>query len=227
MASKRAHKGPRARQTENRGKLLLLREQSGALSPQISRLAGQIDGLRHLAREGWLAKEMLRLQCEGAHRDVSYHELRQEVLTSLVFAEALVEKLGMKIDTRSEFADKYVLGATSGLCHELTHICRGACCRERFPLTAQDIVEGIVEFDPDYPYMIKIAPSGYCTHFDQDSMKCKIWEQRPARCRLYTCRWDRGVWKDYVKHIPADAIAASPRKPFHRSDRYISRGSRL
>lgn len=57
--------------------------------------------------------------------------------------------------------------------------------------------------------MIKTAPSGYCVHFDPGSKKCNIWERRPARCRLYTCRWDRSVWKDYEARVPSEKIAAS------------------
>ncbi len=170
MAGRKSGNKPQPRKVGTRAKSPHFWEQLGALVRQVRRLTDDISDLRHLASQGVVAAEVIRLQSCGSPESESYEGLRTEALRSLVLAEGTVEKLGLAIDLRTECADKYTLGAASAICDELNNICRGACCRERFPLTPQDVVEGVVEFDLEYPYMVKVSPSGYCVPFGPASV---------------------------------------------------------
>ncbi len=105
------------------------------VNEQIRGLRGELRELRRLAREGVLAVEMLRLRPDAPPEVAGYEGLRREALRTLIQTEGLVEKLGLRIDSRSEFADKYALGASTAPCDELVSICRGSRCKEKFPLT--------------------------------------------------------------------------------------------
>ena len=52
------------------------------------------------------------------------------------------------------------------------------------------------------PYMIAKKPDGRCVHLE--SSGCNVYDKRPATCRLYDCRQDSRIWRDFEKRIPAD-----------------------
>src|SRR5262249_48952941 len=98
--------------------------------------------------------------------------------------------------------DKY---ATDGQgveidCESRLHLCRAACCRLRFPLTWQDIHEGVVQWEPDQPYLNRQREDGWCFHCSADG-RCGVYEQRPAVCRRYDCRQDRRIWLDFEHRV--------------------------
>lgn len=67
--------------------------------------------------------------------------------------------------------------------------CHTFCCRllvrldpdEREPGDGITPPKGFVDKDPD---------SGLCIHFDPQTSRCRIWEQRPRVCREYSCNSD-------------------------------------
>ena len=116
--------------------------------------------------------------------------------------EAEYEVMGMKVHVGHE-PDKYAMEG-EGVeidCGSRLHLCRAACCRLRFPLTPQDIREGVVQWQPDQPYMNRQREDGYCVHCSAGGGRCQVYEQRPAVCRRYDCRQDRRIWLDFERRI--------------------------
>jgi len=90
-------------------------------------------------------------------------------------------------------------------------LCKAICCSSVFALTKKEVEKGIIKWNPKRPYFIARDEDGYCPHLDRKSLLCKIWEDRPERCRKYDCRKDQNVWidwkgntinKDVFKHLP-------------------------
>jgi len=99
--------------------------------------------------------------------------------------------------------DKYALSDGIAIdCENRVQFCRAACCRLKFPLTKQDVQEGIVRWDLERPYMIAHDERGACSHLDPAARCCTVWEKRPAICRVYDCRQDKRIWVDFDKKIP-------------------------
>jgi hypothetical protein len=90
-------------------------------------------------------------------------------------------------------------------------LCKAICCSFVFALTKKEVDKGIIKWNPKRPYFIARDEDGYCPHLDRKSLLCKIWKDRPERCRKYDCRKDQNVWidwkgkvlnKDLFKHLP-------------------------
>lgn len=80
-------------------------------------------------------------------------------------------------------------------------LCRAICCSFIFALTKKDVEKGIVKWNPKRPYFIAREEDGYCPHLDRETLMCKVWEDRPERCKNYDCRKDTNVWIDWEKKI--------------------------
>jgi len=89
-------------------------------------------------------------------------------------------------------------------------LCKVVCCSFVFVLTKKEVEKGIIKWNPKRPYFIARDEDGYCPHLDRESLLCKIWDDRPERCRKYDCRKDQNVWidwkgkvlnKDVFKHL--------------------------
>lgn len=103
--------------------------------------------------------------------------------------------------------DKYAWpGGVAIDCESRLHLCRAACCRLRFPLSEQDVLEGVVAWDDADPYMIAQADDGCCVHQDRTTLRCRIYEKRPLPCRAFDCRADRRIWLDFENRIPSPAL---------------------
>jgi hypothetical protein len=117
----------------------------------------------------------------------------------------LVEKFnhsGMGVEIQDSQIDKYEFKVGPKIdCENRVHLCKAACCRLRFPLSPQDLEEGIVKWDLPHPYLIARGTDGYCAHLARGSCNCAIYQHRPLPCRTYDCRQDRRIWKDFDKKI--------------------------
>jgi hypothetical protein len=102
--------------------------------------------------------------------------------------------------------DKYAATAASPPCAELFPICGARCCGLRFPLTSQDLDEGVIRWDHAQPYLIRHA-DGACVHQDRATGACGEYARRPAICRTYDCRDDPRIWLDFAARIPAPLAA--------------------
>jgi len=109
---------------------------------------------------------------------------------------------GVMLDTG---VDKYAAPVTGPNCAELLHLCKARCCQFTFALSTADLDEGVIRWDYGKPYSIRQrASDGYCVHNDPASQGCTVHAQRPRVCRMYDCRTDRRVWKDFEQRIVAD-----------------------
>lgn len=104
--------------------------------------------------------------------------------------------------------DKYTLQSPDVPCAELLPLCKARCCRLDFPLSFQDLDEGVVRWNYARPYHIRKREDGRCVHGDPTTGACGVYQHRPAICRTYDCRTDTRVWSDYANRVPApdDAI---------------------
>jgi Fe-S-cluster containining protein len=82
-------------------------------------------------------------------------------------------------------------------CDARMHVCHAVCCKLKFALTSDEVEAGLVKWDIGHPYVIRHSSSGYCTHNDPSSGGCTIYNDRPMLCRLYSCRRDTRIWKDF------------------------------
>jgi hypothetical protein len=109
---------------------------------------------------------------------------------------------GMGVALQEPELDKYALQADVDVdCENRVHLCKAACCRMLFPLSRQDISEGIIKWNFEVPYMIAHTSDGYCRHLDRDACRCTVREQRPIPCRVYDCRNDARIWSDFANYV--------------------------
>jgi Fe-S-cluster containining protein len=123
--------------------------------------------------------------------------------------------------------DKYALEDEPDVpCEELLPLCKGRCCQLRFPLSFQDLDEGVVKWSYSAPYQIRQRETdATCVHSDPNSRRCTVYQHRPATCRLYDCREDERIWKDFEARIPAPMPPGQPElvaiRQVDREDRKI------
>lgn len=82
-------------------------------------------------------------------------------------------------------------------CKARMHICHAVCCKLDFALSIAEVETGKIKWDLGRPYFIRHEEDGYCTHIDQDAGGCKIYCDRPAICRWYSCANDERIWKHF------------------------------
>ena len=66
--------------------------------------------------------------------------------------------------------------------------CQAVCCTYAFALTQEEVKKGLVKFNTARPYYIARDSDGYCPHLDRKSFRCSIHDNRPLRCRKYSCK---------------------------------------
>jgi len=123
----------------------------------------------------------------------------EEQRLAAVFQE---KEIGVQIDAQT--GDKYAIPADSLPqidCASRYHLCHGACCSLRFPLSKQDLDEGVVRWEYGRPYMIRHADDHACAHKDRETNRCTVYEHRPGICRLYDCCTDERIWQDFDRGI--------------------------
>jgi hypothetical protein len=108
---------------------------------------------------------------------------------------------GLTVQISSEVTDKYAVTPADIDCHARLPLCQAACCRLRFPLTPQDVEEGVVQWTLTEPYLNRQTPDGYCVHCDGASRHCLVYERRPGVCRTYDCRKDHRIWLDFENRV--------------------------
>jgi hypothetical protein len=98
--------------------------------------------------------------------------------------------------------DKYAFeGEVQIDCENRIPLCRAACCKLPFPLSRQDVREGVVQWDLADPYMIAQGTDGYCVHMNRENHGCGIRDRRPVPCRAYDCRNEKRIWLDFENRI--------------------------
>jgi hypothetical protein len=119
-------------------------------------------------------------------------------------------------------ADKYAIPTDGGPpCAELLAICEARCCRLRYPLSPQDLDEGVARWDYGRPYLIRHR-DGMCVH-NTAARTCTIYDRRPAPCRAFDCRGDARIWIDYDRRIPAPLPALDDDAPVIEREHLVER----
>jgi len=137
-----------------------------------------------LVEKGILRQEDLEEPLENARKEV---------------AQVLMPRVRL-----ADMGDKYAEGQAVEIdCFARIPLCHARCCSFKFFLTKQDLDEGGARWDYGNPYWIKQAKDGYCTHCDPQTRGCAIHAKRQHVCRQYDCRYDKRIWVDFEKRIPA------------------------
>jgi Fe-S-cluster containining protein len=87
-------------------------------------------------------------------------------------------------------------------CEARMHLCRAVCCSFRWPLSTEEVEQGLLKWDLARPYFNRVGPDGYCHQCESGTHHCGVYEQRPTPCRQYSCEGDDRVWKDFDNMIP-------------------------
>lgn len=125
---------------------------------------------------------------------------RKKAVGERIAAQLKEKGLGVMLQDGEE--DKYAFQSEVKIdCENRVHLCHAACCRLRFALSKQDILEGIIKWDLGRPYLIAQGQDGYCRHFERESCRCTVREKRPVPCRGYDCRTDKRIWSDFENKI--------------------------
>lgn len=82
-------------------------------------------------------------------------------------------------------------------CSARLPVCKAVCCKLDFALSVDELESGSVKWDLGRPYFIRHDPDGCCTHRDQQTGSCTIYENRPAVCRSYSCANDARIWTNF------------------------------
>src|SRR6185295_11611246 len=129
------------------------------------------------ASEGQEPAEGLREEIVGGllycHHRANSNTSKTLEVSAFTYAliELLVEKFtdsGMGVEIQESKIDKYHFDESPRIdCENRIHLCKAACCRLRFPLSRQDIEEGVVRWNLAHPYLIARRADGYCNHVDE------------------------------------------------------------
>ena len=132
--------------------------------------------------------------------------LDPEALATRFAAAEATERLRLEESAHVQLRqvpDKYTMTDLPQIdCGALLPLCRGRCCGLLFPLSLQDVDEGIVAWDVARPYLTR-QRDGRCVHQSRTECTCEIHQRRPAACRSYDCRADKRIWLDFERRIPA------------------------
>ncbi len=179
--------------------LIHTHNQMNVLAQQVFAAAAQVRAVATaLNAHGLIGDEEL-----AARREVEERELLS------LFQE---KKVGVRLN--GAVTDKYAIPddqIPAVDCENRLHLCHAACCALRFPLSRQDLEEGVMRWDLGEPYLNRLGPDGRCVHQDRETFGCTIYEHRPSVCRIYSCRDDARIWLDFDGYvINPDLIGAGP-----------------
>ena len=164
--------------------------QINALARQLVSAAAEASAVASLLQErGLITQEEL-----DAHR-IAEHERIASALHQ--------DDIGVAIT--HEFPDKYAIPSEKMPeidCDARHHLCHGACCALRFPLSSQDLEEGVVRWDLGVPYLNRQSRvDRRCVHQHRATYQCSIYEHRPGICRAYSCKNDTRIWLDFENRV--------------------------
>lgn len=165
------------------------------------------DLLRLAAQVVAQGEALARLAAAAGHPDdEDVVAARADELTTAIAARDVGNSLHVELAAP---IDKYEVEVGGPPCLELLPVCGARCCRLSFPLTSQDLDEGVIRWDHGRPYLIRHDADGACTHLDRaHGTGCTRYHHRPATCRTYDCRNDPRIWIDFERRelAPLEAI---------------------
>lgn len=117
-------------------------------------------------------------------------EKRPRVLEMLAAFEKTLER-GVAAIYGDESADEPDADVP---CQQYLGSCQARCCTLMFALTPAEVEAGHVAYNPSRPYFIARDEDGLCPHLERDTRQCRVWNNRPLRCRRFDCRGNRDIW---------------------------------
>ena len=109
---------------------------------------------------------------------------------------------GMCVHLYEPEQDKYAFQDSVEIyCENRVHLCKAACCRLWFPLSSQDIDEGVIKWDLRFPYIVAQDADSYCKLLDRSTCRCTVYQHRPLPCRAFDCRNDKRIWLDFESKV--------------------------
>lgn len=164
-------------------------QQMNTLAQQIFTAATQIGAVMQALRQHGLVDD-----AELA----TYRQAEEQRL------EALFQQQEVGVLMDENIPDKYAITPDEIPpidCASRYHICHAACCALRFPLSKQDLDEGVVRWELGRPYRNRQGADGLCVHLDRGTHRCSVYQHRPGICRVYDCRQDSRIWLDFERAI--------------------------
>ncbi|MGI0484858.1 YkgJ family cysteine cluster protein [Pantanalinema rosaneae CENA516] len=121
---------------------------------------------------------------------------RKKMVSERLLKRFLQHDAGVSIQEPDQ--DKYQFSQTAAIdCGNQVSLCKAACCKMVFPLSRQDIEEGVIQWELGQPYIIAKNTDGYCCHLNRQCLTCTVHAYRPVPCRAYDCRHDPLIWLDF------------------------------
>ncbi len=143
---------------------------------------------------------LIELLAEKGVLDIDEIDARKKVVAQRLLKRYNQRDPGVALQEPEQ--DKYGFQQSVEIdCENRVHLCKAACCKMVFPLSRQDIDEGVIKWELDRPYMIAKGEEGYCRHLDRQCLSCTVHAQRPIPCRAYDCRNDKRIWLDFDQKI--------------------------
>lgn len=143
---------------------------------------------------------LIELLVEKGLIDIDEIDARKKQVAERLITRFMQHDPGIAIQEPEQ--DKYTFQQTVVIdCENRVHLCKAACCKMVFPLSRQDIEEGMIKWDLGKPYLIAKGTDGYCQHFDRQCLGCSVHAHRPLPCRAYDCRNDTRIWLDFEHKV--------------------------
>lgn len=143
---------------------------------------------------------LIELLAEKGVISIEEIDARKKVVAERLLKRFVQRDPGVAIQEPEQ--DKYAFAPTVKIdCENRVHLCKAACCKMVFPLSRQDIEEGVIKWDLGRPYVIAKGTDGYCQHLDRQCLGCTVHAQRPIPCRAYDCRNDQRIWLDFENKV--------------------------
>lgn len=122
--------------------------------------------------------DFLALPADGQKKLIKFLERSMEMKLAVVYGNEDPEQTESCID-----------------CGSFQHQCKAKCCTFVFALTQEEAEAGKVAYNKEKPFFIaRDKEDGYCPHLDRESYQCEVWNDRPLRCRAYSCEEDMDIW---------------------------------
>jgi hypothetical protein len=155
---------------------------------------------RELCRTAATVEALVELLANGGVLDQGAVEELRESMQQRLQGEYL--RGGMGVAMQEFDVSKYAFDKGVEIdCENRLPLCKAACCKLPFALSAEDVHEGVIRWDLGSPYLIAHGGDGYCVHMDRCTHQCGVYDQRPIPCRGYDCRRDTRIWLDFDERV--------------------------
>lgn len=155
---------------------------------------------RELCRTAATVEALVELLADGGLLDQHAVEELRDSTERRLQSEYLRDGMGVAMQEFDMSKYEFDQGVEID-CENRLHLCKAACCKLPFALSAEDVNEGVIRWDLGSPYLVAHGEDGYCVHMDRCTHQCGVYEKRPIPCRGYDCRNDKRIWVDFEHRV--------------------------